>query len=65
MKKGHIDDDKKTYTPPESDIELMKAAEIMAGLTIDYDTGNDTEEALSNNSFWEYESKKGLWDDDE
>ena len=67
MKKGHIDDEKKTYTPPESDIELMKAVGIMAGSTIefDYSTSDNTDEALSNNSFWKYESNKGLWDDGE
>ena len=37
----------------------------MSVLTIDYNTGDNTDETLYNNGFWEYETSKGLWDDDE
>lgn len=67
MKERHIYDNKKTYTPPETDIESMKLVGMMAGSDkeFDYDTGDGTEEALSNNSVWENESNRGLWDDGE
>ena len=67
MKERHIYDNKKPYTPPETGIELMKVVGMMAGSDkeFDYSTSDGTEDALSNNSFWENESNKSLWDDGE
>lgn len=58
---------KKPYTPPTIQIEPLGEMPVLAGTDRElfFDSLDFTNEVLSNQSIWEWDTGEGLWDEDE
>lgn len=56
---------KKPYTPPAIQVEPLEDMPVLAETELMFSTFEYTEEALSNQQTWEWESNMELWDDPE